>query len=165
MRSDDRTLRQLAQRVLLGPNKVSTPSVAACPQNNPSRTLSAPWHSGDEKQNLKEFYDTEVGFVHGTQLQRAPTVSRRGTRTYFALALVSAVGLSLFYLLARSPHFGPCGSTIRLAQDDVCPQTTGITPQSNNALLAELEATYLTDDFKLKAFESLGGAVRIPYVF
>ena len=164
MRSDDRTLRQLAQRVL-GPNKVSTPSVAACPQNNPSRILSAPWYARDEKQTLKEFYDTEVGFVHGPQLQHPSTVSRRGTRTYFSLALVSAVGLSLFYLLARSPHFGPCGSTIRLAQDDGCPQTTGITPQSNNALLAELEANYLTDDFKLKAFESLGGAVRIPYVF
>ncbi|PIL25219.1 hypothetical protein GSI_13108 [Ganoderma sinense ZZ0214-1] len=164
MRSDDRTLRQLAQRVLLGPNKASTPSVAARSHNNSSWSISAPLHTENEKLTLKESYDAEVRFAYDVQLHRTSTVTRRGPRSCFSLVLLSAVGLSVFYLFAWSPHFGPFPKTIGLAQNEACSQTTGITPQRTDALLAELEATYLTDDFKSKAYESLGGAVRIPTV-
>ncbi|KAI1793445.1 carboxypeptidase S [Ganoderma leucocontextum] len=160
-------LRQLALRVALGPNKSSTPSVAARPRDNHSSSFPSIWHPGDEKLKLTESCDAELGLVRRAQVQRTLAAGRSGTRTYFSLALLSAIGLSLFYLFARSPHFGPCGSTIRLAQDDfdgVCPQTSGIAPQKHNSLLAELEATYLSEDFKSKAYESLGGAVRIPTV-
>ena len=92
---------------------------------------------------------------------------KTSTRTYFSLALVSALGLSLYYLFARSPHFGPCGSSVELAHgtaEEVCPQTSAIAPVKNGAFLNALEAEFQTDAFKLKAYESLGGAVRVPYV-
>ena len=45
----------------------------------------------------------------------------------------------------------------------VCPQAAPITPGSS-ALLDELEAEFATDSFRSYAYESLGGAIRIPYV-
>ncbi|KAI0731073.1 carboxypeptidase S [Earliella scabrosa] len=39
-----------------------------------------------------------------------------------------------------------------------------IAPVKNGAWLDTLEAEYQTDEFKLKAYESLGGAVRVPTV-
>lgn len=47
---------------------------------------------------------------------------------------------------------------------DACPQQAAIPPQKHGALLASLEETFVTRDFKSEAFESLGGAVRIPCV-
>ncbi|KAI0718091.1 carboxypeptidase S [Cerioporus squamosus] len=90
-----------------------------------------------------------------------------GTRVYFSLAILSALGLSLFYVFARSPHFGPCGSTITLARgisEEICPQATAIVPQKNRAVLDVLEEHYQTKGFKLQAYESLGGAIRVPTV-
>ena len=166
MRADDRTLRQLALRVVLGPSKASTRSVAAYPHKGFPESSPALWQPRDGKRKLSESYNADIGFVHDAQLHRTATstVGQCGTRAYSFLALLSAIGLSLFYLLSGGLHSAPCSSTIQFAQDEVCPQTTGITPQKNSALLAELEATYLSDDFKSKAYESLGGAVRIPCV-
>ncbi|KAI0927139.1 hypothetical protein AcV5_007754 [Taiwanofungus camphoratus] len=47
---------------------------------------------------------------------------------------------------------------------DVCPQTSPITPLAHSALLTKLEEEYTTEKFRLIAYESLGGAVRIPTV-
>ncbi|KAH8103886.1 carboxypeptidase S [Cristinia sonorae] len=44
----------------------------------------------------------------------------------------------------------------------VCPQAAPITPTTNAAVYKDLERQYATQQFKLKAYESLGGAVRIP---
>ncbi|TFK92589.1 carboxypeptidase S [Polyporus arcularius HHB13444] len=90
-----------------------------------------------------------------------------GTRVYISLVLISALGLSLFYLFARSPHFGPCGSTVTRTHhisEEVCPQTTAIAPERNRAILDALEEQYQTEWFKLQAYESLGGAIRVPTV-
>lgn len=46
----------------------------------------------------------------------------------------------------------------------VCTQVEAITPSANAELLRELETEFTTKEFKLKAYESLGGAIRIPYV-
>ncbi|TBU30546.1 carboxypeptidase S [Dichomitus squalens] len=109
--------------------------------------------------------DAELGVVGYSE--RAPSKRPGEARTYFSLALLSALGLSLFYLFARSPHPSACGSTLQLAQDDIseaCPQTNAIVPQKHSALLEVLETTYQTEEFRLKAYESLGGAVRVPTV-
>ncbi|OCH86953.1 carboxypeptidase S [Obba rivulosa] len=47
---------------------------------------------------------------------------------------------------------------------DVCPQVAPLTPSVHLSLLEELEEEYSTEVFQLKAFESLGGAVRIPTI-
>ncbi|RPD64023.1 carboxypeptidase S [Lentinus tigrinus ALCF2SS1-7] len=90
-----------------------------------------------------------------------------GARIYFSLATLTALGLSLFYFFARSPHFGPCGASTTLtlgALDEVCPQTTAIAPEKNRAFLDTLEEQYQSEGFKLQAYESLGGAIRVPTV-
>ena len=105
--------------------------------------------------------DAELG------VSRELPAAHRGTRTYLVFAVLSALGLSLYYLFAQSPHVGPCGSSIKLARADdiaadLCPQTGVIAPIRNAAFLNALEAEFRTDAFKLKAYESLGGAVRVP---
>ena len=85
---------------------------------------------------------------------------------YFSLALVSSLGLSLYYLFVHSLHFGPCGSSVELAHDtpEVCPQTSVITPIKDCAFLDALGAEFQTEAFKLKGREPLGDAVRVPCV-
>lgn len=46
---------------------------------------------------------------------------------------------------------------------NVCPQTGPITP-TTPGLLEELENEFATDEFRSHAYESLSGAIRIPYV-
>ncbi|OSD05272.1 carboxypeptidase S [Trametes coccinea BRFM310] len=92
--------------------------------------------------------------------------------------MLSLMGLATFYLFARSLQVCAWGSAVRAQLDPavlpwleeaagvnaVCPQTTAIAPEQNSAFLETLEAHYATQDFKLKAYESLGGAIRIPTV-
>lgn len=46
---------------------------------------------------------------------------------------------------------------------NVCPQTAPIIPTATG-LLEELEIEFATDEFRSHVYESLGGAIRIPYV-
>ena len=46
--------------------------------------------------------------------------------------------------------------------DDLCPQVEPLTPIGHEALLASLDKEFSSNEFQLKAYESLGGAVRIP---
>lgn len=48
--------------------------------------------------------------------------------------------------------------------DEMCPQVSAIAPSSHAPLIDTLDEIYGTKEFKLKAYESLGGAVRIPTV-
>lgn len=47
---------------------------------------------------------------------------------------------------------------------DLCPQVASISPSKHVALLDELEHDFLNETYRLAAYESLGGAVRIPCV-
>ncbi|EMD39017.1 hypothetical protein CERSUDRAFT_93058 [Gelatoporia subvermispora B] len=47
---------------------------------------------------------------------------------------------------------------------DTCPQVAALAPSEHSSLLEELEEDYGTEAFRLKVFESLGGAIRIPTV-
>ena len=44
----------------------------------------------------------------------------------------------------------------------VCPQASPLKPIGSAELLENLESLYQTKDFRLHAYESLGGVVRIP---
>ncbi|KAL7280577.1 hypothetical protein ACG7TL_005511 [Trametes sanguinea] len=104
--------------------------------------------------------------------------SPSSTRKRLVAGMLSLMGLATFYLFARSPQVCAWGSAVRAQLDHavlpwleeaagvnaVCPQTTAIAPEQNSAFLETLEAHYATQDFKLKAYESLGGAIRIPTV-
>lgn len=53
-------------------------------------------------------------------------------------------------------------SETALAIDDICPQFEVLIPPGHEALLDSLDKEFGSSEFKLKAYESLGGAVRIP---
>ncbi|KAJ8474417.1 hypothetical protein ONZ51_g7230 [Trametes cubensis] len=46
----------------------------------------------------------------------------------------------------------------------ICPQTTALAPVKNSGYLGTLEAEYATEEFRLQAYESLGGAIRVPTI-
>lgn len=50
------------------------------------------------------------------------------------------------------------------AGQDFCPQADVLTPQKNNKLWESLGATIGTAEFKERAIDWLGGAVRVPWV-
>ncbi|KAF8308590.1 carboxypeptidase S [Cantharellus anzutake] len=44
----------------------------------------------------------------------------------------------------------------------ICPQVPALSPQTHKHLLADIESEYVTDDFKSRVVEWLGGAIQIP---
>ena len=164
MRPEDRNLHRL-WRGLVSNTLAASPALAEA-KSRSSHSYQAPSWTMDYKEEKDE--DTRRDAELGYSRQTATSTARPGgTRTYFSLAVLSALGLSFYYLFARSPHFGPCGSAVKLVHgttEDVCPQASAVSPVKNSALLDALEAEFQTEDFKLKAFESLGGAVRVPCV-
>lgn len=90
------------------------------------------------------------------------------SRTYFGpLRLAGYLGLALLV-----HHFWPATflhscyhgweSKAALALDGLCPQFEALTPPGHKALLDSLNDEFGSGEFKLRAYESLGGAVRIP---
>ena len=50
-------------------------------------------------------------------------------------------------------------------EEDYCPQGKILVPRNNRGTWETIGRLLVTEEFKLKAAESLGGAVRIPCVF
>ncbi|KAH7926427.1 carboxypeptidase S [Leucogyrophana mollusca] len=105
--------------------------------------------------------DTELG-LQGRDAS-TPAIQRRSSARLWGL--VSLLGLVL--LVHR---LWPGTSIISCAFPgqrgvpviEVCPQVSAIAPSSHASLVESLDQEYATEEFKLKAYESLGGAVRIP---
>ncbi|KAL4066388.1 hypothetical protein V8B97DRAFT_1979578 [Scleroderma yunnanense] len=49
-----------------------------------------------------------------------------------------------------------------LLGDEPCPQWDAVYPQSNDRLDAHLENVYASQDFKLRTYDTLSGAIRVP---
>jgi Gly-Xaa carboxypeptidase len=56
----------------------------------------------------------------------------------------------------------PSHQGLPVDEDTMCPQVSAISPSSYASLIDSLDEEYGTKEFKLKAYESLGGAVRVP---
>lgn len=100
-----------------------------------------------------------------TALSTANTFKTSNKKTrFFGLILCSLVlsGVVLHHLLPGSVWHNVDGSmqTVNAA----CPQISAIAPSAHAKLLKALDSEYSTQTFKLKAYESLGQAVRVPYV-
>ncbi|KAI0675970.1 carboxypeptidase S [Trametes maxima] len=92
--------------------------------------------------------------------------------------LLSVLVLWFLCLLTRSPYLHTGSSYVKAALEEavstlsydhqdanaICPQTPPIAPEKNAAFLDTLEALFDTEDFKLDAYESLGGAIRVPTI-
>ena len=94
------------------------------------------------------------------------SLRRRTRRSLVLWALLLIVGPVLFLFRSYSlvgtylPSDGLRSASIK----DACPQAAPISPSLHANLHKDLEQEYATEAFKLKAYEYLGGAVRIPYV-
>lgn len=87
-----------------------------------------------------------------------PVAARLQLRYPNKIALVALV--AVLGLLACTWH-----SFNRVEQsfiDRVCPQTLELIPEKNYELWENLNSTYSTNSFKLKAVARLSGAVQIP---
>lgn len=84
------------------------------------------------------------------------------------LVLCFAIALCVVFSFVQAPAvdiFNRMNLSLRpdaYAAKDTCPQASPITSSVHADLLSDLESKYNTDAFKLKAYESLGGAVRVP---
>lgn len=54
------------------------------------------------------------------------------------------------------------GVPVSMSLEGACPQQLAISPEEHSGLLAGIEKIFKSEDFRLGAYESLGGAVRIP---
>lgn len=107
---------------------------------------------------------------------RIPTVSKKWRRIFHLSQ--AAVGLAcLVFLYMRSapletdafvsslnPEHPSASKSNAASGEALCPQAEPLSPQKHAAFLAEMDGLYGTEEYKLWAYENLGGAVRIPYV-
>ncbi|KAI0642377.1 carboxypeptidase S [Trametes meyenii] len=131
--------------------------------------------NGHDKNGFLPLNDTVPG-------QRSEAASQPKSKKYLRAPaiLLSTLAVWFLCLLTRSPYLHTRGSYVKAALEEtvstlgyghqdldrnaICPQTSAIAPEKNSAFLAKLEALFNTEDFKLNAYESLGGAVRIPTI-
>ena len=78
-----------------------------------------------------------------------------------AAFLTSALLVQRFWPVIRHSYHG-WRSENAVTLDNLCPQVGVFTKPVHEALSASLDEEFNTSEFKLKAYESLGGAVRIP---
>ncbi|TFK51921.1 carboxypeptidase S [Heliocybe sulcata] len=66
------------------------------------------------------------------------------------------------YVVAEKGEHRVCRDLERGTDEFLCQQASQITPSKHEELLKDLDELSATRDFQLKAYESLGGAIRIP---
>ena len=93
------------------------------------------------------------------------TISRPKTIFRFpilkrAVVILAVLGLG-FYLSFTESVAIHVGQSYH-GDGESCPQADVLVPQANGALWNSLGALYTSDDFKTRAVDWLGGAVRIP---
>ena len=101
----------------------------------------------------------------GAPIQNIPPKTSKRSRFAHLVAFCVSIFFTFVVIQGVSP-FGDI-SVFRqnsLVPEAVCPKTTPIAPLTHSALLEDLEAEYATHDFQMHAYNTLSGAVRIPYV-
>jgi Gly-Xaa carboxypeptidase len=145
MRLDDRKLSALLQRI----------TMSQTPQQEPFADEKAPLVAQNKP-------DAELG-LHTTDGSRNNKRQRSSLRS-------KILGFACFLSLALLAHrFWPSITSAAFPThkglhdvDAMCPQVAAISPSNYASLSDSLDEEYETKEFKLKAYESLGGAVRIP---
>ncbi|KIJ20621.1 Merops: M20.UNA [Paxillus involutus ATCC 200175] len=132
--------------------------VQAPPQND-KVALSDDFAVHDSAWKAKA--DVELGAGLGSGQLKSQRTATRSTLLGLA-CLLSAVILVPRLWSAILQLAQPHKSEGIHAFDNLCPQVEALTSVSHAALLDDLDEEYASTEFKLKAYESLGGAVRIP---
>ena len=112
--------------------------------------------------------DAELALNHTSSLETNRGRFARWSRVMVCLVFVGLALLSIpmpsFDCTGMMSGFDLPGGQDSTMDKDVCPQASPIAPLANSDLLQAIENEFLTETFRLKAYESLGGSVRIPYV-
>ncbi|EIM86566.1 carboxypeptidase S [Stereum hirsutum FP-91666 SS1] len=66
------------------------------------------------------------------------------------------------FVLSLNPERPSASQSNAASGEALCPQADPLSPQKHAAFLAEMDGLYGTEEYKLWAYENLGGAVRIP---
>ncbi len=112
---------------------------------------------------------TSTSGVHGDSHVQPRRSGLSFRRLCYTLSIACSV-YGIFHILqarrAHPPHHGHArlGPLPPTAQSDVCPQPKSLYPTRHSDLSAGLDSTYADEAFKAKAYESLIGAIKIPYV-
>ena len=150
MHPDDRKLSALLHRITMS-------KTTHIPEQEHFVDEKAPLVAHDARLNSKP--DPELGW------QAADNHRRRGSAMLSRL-----LGFAYLNLALLAYHFWPSFTSavfpshqgLLVDADTMCPQVSAITPSSHASLVDSLDEEYGSDEFKLKAYESLGAAVRIP---
>ena len=124
-----------------------------------------------EKQDLSTVLaiDHERGhLISALSTTKAPTPRHLLLPVTRLFTLVLIVFLVALYATPHMTRLGgiwdvkPLSPYFSESLHDVCPQSPPLSPSAHAELLKELERDFETSEFRLQAYEFLGGAVRIP---
>lgn len=97
----------------------------------------------------------------GVNARASTTKLSKAKAIAFKITLVTALLISAStYFVRRSLNGFPVG-TLKDGVD-LCPQVDEIVPEKNGMIWESLQQAYSTEEFKARAIDWLGGAVRIP---
>jgi Gly-Xaa carboxypeptidase len=97
----------------------------------------------------------------GVNTRTSTTKLSKAKAIAFKITLVTALAISAStYFVKRLPNGFPVGTF----EDgvDLCPQVDELVPEKNGVVWESLQQAYSTEEFKARAIDWLGGAVRIP---
>ncbi|KAG1788220.1 uncharacterized protein HD556DRAFT_907300 [Suillus plorans] len=89
-----------------------------------------------------------------TKLSKAKAIA-------FKITLVTALAISASTYFVKRPLNGSTVGTLENGVD-LCPQVDELVPEKNGVIWESLQHVYSTEEFKTRAIDWLGGAVRIP---
>lgn len=109
--------------------------------------------------------DAELGLkVHETKSTRLARLGRLFLCAILFCAAFLSFPLPTFISTRILGGFDISTHLETTIQAQACAQVATIAPTAQAQLLEDLESEFVTESYRLKAYESLGAAVRIPYV-
>lgn len=97
----------------------------------------------------------------GVNARTSTTKLSKAKAIVFKITLVTALAISASTYFVKRPLNGSTVGTLENGID-LCPQVGELVPEKNGVVWESLQHVYSTEEFKTRAIDWLGGAVRIP---
>ncbi|KAG1822231.1 hypothetical protein EV424DRAFT_1321997 [Suillus variegatus] len=97
----------------------------------------------------------------GVNARTSTTKLSKAKAIVFKITLVTALAISASTYFVKRPLNGSTVGTLENGVD-LCPQVDELVPEKNGVIWESLQNVYSTEEFKTRAIDWLGGAVRIP---
>ncbi|KAG1880394.1 hypothetical protein C8R48DRAFT_683828 [Suillus tomentosus] len=105
--------------------------------------------------------DKKVDELPGINARTSTTKLSKAKAIVFKITLVTALAISASTYFVKRPLNGSTVGTLENGVD-LCPQVDELVPEKNGVIWESLQHVYSTEEFKTRAIDWLGGAVRIP---